>query len=131
MARLRKPMKLVTLRIDEDEKERLESLAERRDVTLSRAFREGAILFLSGLVERAKDGPGAHETFHGIRRDREGRRLTRRSAANKTDTEHLRELREALHERALGSIREAWEARDSSDVVVAALGQWLGLVGYV
>jgi predicted transcriptional regulator len=41
-----KPMKLVALRLDEEEKLHLQELAAQRNVTLSYALREGARLYL-------------------------------------------------------------------------------------
>ena len=47
-----KPMKLIALRLDEDEKRRLEQLARDRNVTLSHALREGARIYLGELRDR-------------------------------------------------------------------------------
>ncbi len=41
-----KPMQLMALRLDPDEKRRLQALAATRNVTLSMALREGARLYL-------------------------------------------------------------------------------------
>jgi predicted transcriptional regulator len=43
---LSKPMKLICLRLDEDEKARLQELAAERNLTLSYVLREGARLYL-------------------------------------------------------------------------------------
>jgi len=44
-----KPMKLMTLRLNVDEKRRLEKLAREQHITLSHALREGAKLYLDEL----------------------------------------------------------------------------------
>jgi hypothetical protein len=129
MARVSKPMKLVTLRIDEEQKARLEQLAEERDVTLSRAFREGAILYLNELREKAHKARGGDVTFLGIRRDEGGRTLNKPSNPTAGERERVRELASAIQRRGLGEIRAAWEAGASPSVALAALGQWLSLVG--
>jgi len=49
-----KPMKIMTLRISEDEKERLDQLARDRNVTLSMALREGAKLYLADAKSSAE-----------------------------------------------------------------------------
>ena len=40
-------------------------------------------------------------------------------------------MREALYDRAFSAIREAWEKGGKPSVVLAAVGQWLSLVGEV
>lgn len=129
MARVSKPMKLVALRIDEEQKARLEQLAEERDVTLSRAFREGATLYLNELREKAHKARGGDVTFLGIRRDEGGRTLNKPSKPTAGERERVRELATAIGNHGLGEIRAAWEAGAPSSVVLAALGQWLSLVG--
>lgn len=47
-----KPMKLMTLRIPEEEKARLERLAADQHITLSHALREGAKLMLDDATPR-------------------------------------------------------------------------------
>lgn len=42
-----KPMKLMTLLMDEDEKKRLQQMARDQQITLSQALREGAKLYLA------------------------------------------------------------------------------------
>jgi predicted transcriptional regulator len=129
MPRVSKPMKLVALRIDEEQKARLEQLAEERDVTLSRAFREGAVLYLNELREKAHKARGGDVTFLGIRRDDEGRTLNKPSTPTAGERKSLDSLAIALDRRGLGDIRSAWEAGTPSPVVFAALGQWLALIG--
>jgi hypothetical protein len=124
-------MKLVALRIDEEEKARLEQLAEERDVTLSRAFREGAALYLSELREKAHKARGGEATFLGVRRDKDGRRLNKPSKPTRGERNKIKHLREALYDRGLNSIRAAWEQGGSSAVVLSALRQWLSVVGQV
>jgi predicted transcriptional regulator len=124
-------MKIITLRIDEEEKARLEQLAEAGDITLSRALREGAALYLrevQGKVHRAK---GGEATFHGLRRAKDGRVLSKRSDPTAGEARRAASLRRALYERALLGIREAWEAGEKPAVVLAAIGAWLGLAGEV
>src|SRR6266566_3484763 len=129
MARVSKPMKLVALRIDEEQKARLEQLAEERDVTLSRAFREGAVLYLNELREKAHKARGGDVTFLGIRRDNEGRTLNKPSKPTAGERKTLEALAIAIERRGLGDIRSAWDAGTPSSVVLAALGQWLSLIG--
>jgi hypothetical protein len=128
MARVSKPMKLVALRIDEEQKARLEQLAEERDVTLSRAFREGALLYLSELREKAHQARGRDVTFLGVRRDEGGRTLNKPSKPTMGELKRVDELGTAMRQ-GLGQIRAAWDAGASAAVVLAALGQWLSLVG--
>src|ERR1041385_4985574 len=96
MARVSRPMKLIALRIDEEEKARLEQLAEERDVTLSRALREGAALYLSELREKAHKARGGEATFLGVRRDKDGRRLNKASKPTGGELASIGHLREAL-----------------------------------
>jgi predicted transcriptional regulator len=124
-------MKLVALRIDEEQKARLEQLAEERDVTLSRAFREGAMLYLSDLREKAHKARGGEATFLGLRRDKEGRTLDKPSAPGAGELARLRDLADGIDRHGLGLIRKAWEAGAPSTLVLAALGQWLSVVGRV
>jgi hypothetical protein len=122
-------MKLVALRIDEEQKARLEQLAEERDVTLSRAFREGAVLYLNELREKAHKARGLDVTFLGIRRDQAGRTLNKPSKPTVGERGRVRQLAEAIQNQGLGEISASWEVGASSRMVLAALGQWLGLVG--
>ena len=131
VSRVSRPMKLITLRIDEDEKARLDQLAERGNITLSRALREGAALYLQDRLAHAHRSRGYETTFHGIRRDGAGRPLNKKSAPTKLERRRLESLRTALSERALGEIRSAWQQGSSPAVILAALGQWLSLVGQV
>ena len=52
-----KPMKLLTLRLDPDEKARLEQLAAARNITLSYALREGARLYLDEFSAKREPEP--------------------------------------------------------------------------
>lgn len=52
-----KPMQLLTLRLDPDEKARLEAIAAERHVTLSYAFREGARLYLEEFSAKREPDP--------------------------------------------------------------------------
>ena len=122
-------MKLITLRIDEEEKARLEQLAEQGDITLSRALREGGALYLEEQRAKAHRAVGGETTFLGIRRDTEGRRLSKPSEPSAGDRARVRGMRTAVYERGLGSIRKAWEAGASAALVLGALGQWLSVVG--
>ena len=131
MARVSKPMKLITLRIDEEEKARLEQLAERGDVTLSRALREGAALYFAERQARNHRGRGGEATFHGVRRDPSGRPITKASKPTPTEAKRLRGLRKGLYEQGLGAIRAAWDDGVDTAVVLGAVGQWLSLVGRV
>jgi len=124
-------MKLIALRIDEEEKARLEQLAEERDVTLSRALREGAALYLSELREKAHRARGGEATFLGIRRDEDGRRLDKPSRPSRGEREGIQHLRKAFYDRAFMSIRAAWEDGCSSGIVLGALGRWLSVVGLI
>src|SRR3954471_8936183 len=109
MARVSRPMKIITLRIGEEEKARLEQLAEERDVTRSRAFREGAALYLSDLREKAHRALGGEATFLGIRRDEHGRRLNKPSKPSRGERDGIHQLRETLYGRGFMSIQGAWE----------------------
>ena len=129
MARVSRPMKLVALRIDEEQKARLEQLAEEREAHVWGAFREGALLYLNELREKAHKARGGDATFLGIRRDSEGRTLNKASKPTAGERKTLQELAEAVDGRGLGGIREAWSAGTPSSVVLAALGQWLSLIG--
>jgi Ribbon-helix-helix protein, copG family len=131
MARVSKPMKLITLRISEEEKARLDQLAEAGDVTVSRALREGALLYLTEARGRLHQVLGGDTTFHGVRRDKLGRTLTEASEPTRNEREVVQVMRGELQDRALGAIREAWDTGADPRVVLAALGHWLDLVGEV
>ena len=124
-------MKIITLRIGEEEKARLEQLAEAGDVTLSRAFREGAALYLNGFQERRHRARGGEATLHGVRRDKEGRPLTKRTEPARVAARRAARLRAALYDDGLMTIREAWELGAKPAVVLSALLHWLDLVGEV
>jgi hypothetical protein len=129
MAKISRPMKLIALRIDEEEKARLEQLAEARDVTLSRALREGAALYLSERQAKSHVAKGGDATFLGIRRDAQGRNINKSSRPTKGELTRIRSLRAALQETALDGIGIAWAKSADPSVVIAAVGQWLSLVG--
>ena len=131
MARVSRPMKIITLRIDEEEKARLEQLAEAGDVTLSRAFREGAALYLKDFQGRVHRARGRNATLHGVRRDKQGRPLSKRSEPTAVAARRATRLRAALYDRGLLSIREAWEAGVKPALVLSAIGRWLELDGQV
>jgi len=124
-------MKIITLRIDEDEKARLEQLAEAGDITLSRALREGAALYLREIQGKVHQARGGDATFHGLRRAKGGRVLSKRSQPTAGEARRAASLRRALYDRAFLGVREAWEAGEKPAVVLAALGGWLSLVGEV
>lgn len=122
-------MKIITLRIGEEEKARLEQLAEAGDVTLSRAFREGARLYLKEFQGRVHRVRGGAVTFWDVRRDSEGRPLTPRSEPTTGEAQRVARLRAGLYERGLLSIREAWESGAKPTVVLSSIAHWLDLVG--
>src|SRR5256885_9170348 len=99
MARVSRPMKIITLRIDEEEKSRLEQMAEAGDVTLSRALREGAALYLSDLAARVHRSRGGDTTWHGIRRSRDGRPTTPPTDPGPGPALRAARLRTALYDR--------------------------------
>jgi hypothetical protein len=121
-------MKLIALRIGEEEKARLEQLAEERDVTLSRALREGAALYLSDLRTRGHRAKGGDATFHGVLRDANGRNLNQASRPTKGELERVSEMRTALRD-GLDEIGSAWATGTDAAVAIAAVGQWLSLIG--
>src|SRR6476660_10390169 len=127
MARISRPMKIISLRIDEEEKARLEQLAEAGDVTLSRAFREGAALYLKDFQGRLHRARGGDATWWGLRRDKQGRPLSKRSDPTPSAAKRSMSLRTALYDRGLLSIREAWESGAKPATVLSALAHWLDL----
>jgi hypothetical protein len=129
MPKISRPMKLIALRIDEEEKSRLEQLAEERDVTLSRALREGAALYLSDLRMKSHRAKGGDATFLGIRRDTNGRNLNKPTRPTKGELERLGRMRGALGEDGLDRIGAAWATGTDAPVALAAVAQWLSLVG--
>jgi hypothetical protein len=124
-------MKLIALRIGEEEKARLEQLAEERNVTLSRALREGAALYLAGLHGKVHEAAGGRTTLHGLRRRKDGRPLNAPSTPTKGERESVLSLRRALYDRGLAAIRESWEEGEKPALVLSALRDWLSLVGEV
>ncbi len=124
-------MKIITLRIDEEEKARLEQLAERGNVTLSRALREGAGLYLGDIQAKAHRKRGGDVTFHGIRRDQSGRPVGERTAPTATERTRLTSLRNYLYDNALVPLRDAWDEGADVLLVLPATGHWLSLVGRV
>jgi hypothetical protein len=121
-------MKLIALRIDEEEKARLEQLAEERDVTLSRALREGAALYLSDLRRKGHKAKGGDATFHGVRRDANGRNLNKTSRPTKGELSRIQGMRADLRD-GLDEIGSAWATGTEAVVAIAAVGQWLSLIG--
>src|SRR5436190_753218 len=101
MARVSRPMKIITLRIDEEEKARLEQLAEAGDVTLSRALREGAALYLRDLQGRMNRSRGGDATWYGVRRDKRGRPRTKGSDPTPMAAKRAAQMRAALYDRGL------------------------------
>jgi hypothetical protein len=124
-------MKIITLRIGEEEKARLEQLAEAGDITLSRAFRDGAALYLKDLQGRVHRARGGDATWWGVRRDKNGRPLAKRSDPTPGESQRAASLRAALYGKGLLAIREAWEDGAKPAVVLSSLAQWLDLVGRV
>jgi hypothetical protein len=124
-------MKIISLRIDEEEKSRLEQMAEAGDVTLSRALREGAALYLTDLATRVHRARGGDVTWHGIRRGSDGRPLTPPTDPGPATALRAARLRTALYDRAFGSIQAALNSGTAPRVVVGAIAQWLDLVGQI
>jgi predicted transcriptional regulator len=124
-------LKIITLRIDEEEKARLEQLAEAGDVTLSRALREGAALYLRELQGRVNRARGGDATWYGLRRNKQGRPLKKGTDPTPMAAKRAAQMRAAIYDRGLGAIREAWESGVRPAVVLSALAQWLDLVGQV
>ena len=122
-------MKIITLRIDEEEKARLEQLAERGNLTLSRALREGAALYLNDLHGKLHAARGGRTTLHGVRRDRQGVPVTPPTEATRKERALLSSLQAALIEGGLVPIRAAWLEDADSRVVLGALAHWLSVVG--
>lgn len=128
MARVSNPMKIITLRIGEEEKARLEQLAERGNVTLSRALREGAALYLDDLQGRLHAARGGRTTLHSVRRDKQGAAVSAASTPTAREAASARRLRLALAD-GLARIRDSWLADADERVTLAALRTWLGLIG--
>jgi hypothetical protein len=124
-----KPMKLIALRMDEEEKARLEHLASERDVSLSVALREGARLYLGDVKVNLHRRKGEPVTWHGVRRRKDGTSVDEPKPATSRQVAQIRALEKALVERGLGSIRRSWDAGASPAVIVAAIGQWLRVIG--
>ena len=124
-------MKLITLRIDEEEKARLEQLAEAGDITLSRALREGAALYLKDFQGRLHRARGGDATWHGVRRDSLGRPLSKPTEPTPVAKRRSARLQDALYARGFVSICEAWESGAKPAIVLSSLAQWLDIVGAV
>jgi predicted transcriptional regulator len=124
-------MRIITLRIDDEEKARLEQLAERGNVTLSRALREGAALYLHDVQAKLHRSLGGGTTWHGLRRDKNGRVINEETVPTRKEQAGIESLRQALQESALGTIRDAYLAGEDSRLIIGALGQWLNLVGLI
>jgi hypothetical protein len=122
-------MKIITLRIDEEEKARLERLAESGNVTLSRALREGAALYLSDVQAKVHRARGGDATFLGVRRDNAGRPVNATSAATSTELKLLGRLRAHMYDGGFQSLRRSLDQGTDPGVVLAGLGHWLDMVG--
>jgi len=131
MARVSKPMKIITLRIDPEEKARLDQLAEAGDVTLSRALREGAALYLNDLQGKLGRARGRGVTWHGIRRDASGRPTNARSKPTARQVTLIETLRAKLYDDGLRLIRRTWADGTEPRVALASLAQWLSVVGKI
>jgi hypothetical protein len=129
MPKISKPMKLIALRIDEEEKTRLEQLAEEGDVTLSRALREGAALYLGELRTKRHKAKGGNATFLGVRRDVNGRNINKSSRPTRVELKRLASMRQSLRDQGLERIGQAWVTGTDASVVLGAVAQWLSLVG--
>jgi hypothetical protein len=124
-------MKIITLRIDAEEKARLDQLAEAGDVTLSRALREGAALYLTDLQGRLGRARGRDVTWHGIRRDASGKPMNARSKPTVRQTTLIATLRARLYDDGLQLIRATWAGGTEPRVVLASLAQWLSVIGQI
>lgn len=124
-------MKIISLRIDEEEKARLEQLAEAGDITLSRALREGAALYLTDVAARVHRARGGDTTWHGLRRDGTGRTLTPPTEPVPATALRAARLRTALYDRGLQEIRKAWDDGARPRIILSAVAHWLDLVGQV
>ena len=124
-------MKIITLRIDAEEKARLDQLAEAGDVTLSRALREGAALYLTDLQGRLGRARGRDVTWLGIRRDSSGKPTNARSKPTARQTTLIETLRAKLYDDGLQLIRTAWAEGTDPRVALASLAQWLSVVSQI
>lgn len=122
-------MKIITLRIDPEEKARLEHLAEAGDITLSRALREGASVYLSDLQSKIGRARGQNVTWHGIKRDAAGKVVTATSKPTARQAAQVASLRAKVYEDGLRSIRRAWDIHGDARLTLAATAQWLSIVG--
>src|SRR5262245_39694771 len=102
-----RPMKIITLRIDEEEKARLDGLAERGNITLSRALREGAALYLSDLQAKVHRARGGDATFLDVRRDKAGRSVNESSTPTSKERRLLKGLRERMYDGGLQALRRS------------------------
>ena len=131
MARLSKPMKIITLRIDAEEKARLEQLAEAGDVTLSRALREGAALYLNDLQGKLGRARGQDVTWFGVRRDAAGRPTNASSRPSAWQIALIGTLRAKMYDDGLRLIRKTWDDGVEPRVALASVAQWLSMVGQI
>lgn len=131
MANVSRPMKLITLRIDEEEKARLEQLAEENSVTLSRVLREGARLWFGDAREKVHRARGMPATQLGLRRRKDGSALEDKVAPTPAEADRIARLRKALYERGVASLREAATTDAPPAVLLAGAAEWLRLVSRI
>jgi hypothetical protein len=124
-------MKLITLRIDEEEKVRLEQLAEANNVTLSRVLREGARLWFGDVRERVHRAKGMPATQLGVRRRKDGAALDKAVPPTPAQAERIARFRKALYDRGIASLREATTTDAPPAVLLAGAAEWLRLVSQV
>lgn len=124
-------MKLITLRIDEEEKARLDQLAEEHEVTLSRVLREGARLWFGDVKEKVHRAKGMPATQLGLRRRKDGRAIDAPTAPTPGQAERIARLRKALYDRGIASLREAAATDVPPAVLLASAAEWLRLVSRI
>lgn len=124
-------MKLITLRIDEEEKARLEQLAEENNVTLSRVLREGARLWFGDVREKVHRAKGMPATELGVRRRKDGSTLDAPVPPTPAQVERIARFRKALYDRGIASLRDASTTDAPPAVLLAAAAEWLRLVSRV
>lgn len=80
---------------------------------------------------RVHKARGGGTTFHGLRRDEQGRPLNKRSRPTPGELEAISRMREQLGGFGLGAVRGAWADRTGRGVVLAALTEWLSIIGEI